>query len=61
MPMLAVRVHLIAVDGVKGGNDLADLGRQRFDIDGVCDVVLQHGKFIAAEAGDHIGLAHAAQ
>ena len=53
-------LHLIAVDAEGTGDDFADLGRQRFDIAGVFDAVLQHGKFVAAEAGDHVGLAYAA-
>ena len=60
MPMLTRGVHLIAVDPAGSGDGFADLGRQRFDIGYSVDVFLQHGEFVAAEAGDHVGLAHAA-
>ena len=53
-------LHLVAIDGIRPRNDIADFGRQRFDVGGVGDVVLQHGEFVAAETGDHVGLAHAA-
>ena len=52
-------VNLVAVDGKRRRQHVADLGRQRFDIADVRDDVLQHGEFVAAEAGDQVGLAHA--
>jgi len=40
-------------------SDFANLWPPALRRGGIDDVVLQHGEFVAAEAGDHVGLAYA--